>query len=303
MQDLEKIYDLATSMSKQDFINEIEKMNRPDESTPIQKFIGYMDKYEKKVLPSLLANHDVSPQKFVQIVINEIKKSDKLLKAFISNPASMFASILAGAEIGLTPSDLLGEFYLIPRNLKQDDNSYKLSITPLIGYKGLVKLLLRNGDIENIEAHVVYNGDKFKVSYGTTPKLEHTPKFDVERNATNISHIYTVAHYKSGRKFFHVMTRNEIIAVQNISKYPNDLYFNDTKNPNRWMEKKCCLIQMSKLMDKDFYSTKAIEMDSRIEGGAMITLENDEVKLIEGAAVKPTRFRNIYGTLNQLPNE
>ncbi len=302
MQNWESIYDLATSMTKEDFLKEMNKPRLVDD-TPIQKFINYMEKYERQVLPSLLASHEITPQKFVQIVINEIKKNDKLLKAFIANPSSMFASILVGAEIGLTPSDILGEFYLIPRNLKQEDNSYKLSITPLIGYKGLVKLLLRNGDIENIEANVVYNGDKFKVSYGLNPKLEHVPKFDVERKANNITHIYTVAHYKSGKKVFHVMTRDEVIAVQNISKYPNDLYFNDAKNPNRWMEKKCCLIQMSKLMDKDFYSTKAIEIDSRVEGGAMLTLDNDEVKLIEGAPVRPTRFRNIYGTLNQLPNE
>jgi hypothetical protein len=69
------------------------------------------------------------------------------------------------------------------------------------------------------------------------------------------------------------------------------------------MEKKCCLIQLSKLLDKDYYGTKAIELDNRLEGGALITLDNnDQIKLIEGAPVKPARFRNIYGTLNNLPN-
>jgi hypothetical protein len=51
----------------------------------------------------------------------------------------MFASILAGAEIGLIPSDMLGEFYLIPRKIDG-----KPSVTPLIGYKGLVNILLRS---------------------------------------------------------------------------------------------------------------------------------------------------------------
>jgi hypothetical protein len=67
------------------------------------------------------------------------------------------------------------------------------------------------------------------------------------------------------------------------------------------MEKKSVLMQLSKLLDKDYYGSKAIELDSRIEGGAVLTLDaNDQVKLIEGAAVKPTRFRNIYGTLNSI---
>ena len=69
------------------------------------------------------------------------------------------------------------------------------------------------------------------------------------------------------------------------------------------MEKKCALIQLSKTIDKDFYGAKAIEMDAAMEGGAILTLDqNDQIKLIEGASIKPARFRNIYGTLNQLPN-
>jgi hypothetical protein len=98
-----------------------------------------------------------------------------------------------------------------------------------------------------------------------------------------------------------VLTRDEIIAIRDRSKYPNNLYFNDKENPNRWMEKKSVLMQLSKLLDKDYYGSKAIELDSRIEGGAVLTLDaNDQVKLIEGASVKPTRFRNIYGTLNSI---
>ena len=277
-------------------------MGKEDELPAVQKFVAYMDKYEKQILPNLLNSHPhLTPAKFVQVVINEVKKSDKLLKAFQENPASMFASILAGAEIGLVPSDLLGEFFLIPRSMKQDNGQYKLTITPQVGYKGMVKILLRSGEIENIDAQVVYAGEKFKVALGTNPKLEHTPKYDIERTADKITHAYAIAYYKSGKPQFTVLTRDEIIAIRDRSKYPNNLYFNDKENPNRWMEKKSVLMQLSKLLDKDYYGSKAIELDSRIEGGAVLTLDaNDQVKLIEGAAVKPTRFRNIYGTLNSI---
>jgi len=70
------------------------------------------------------------------------------------------------------------------------------------------------------------------------------------------------------------------------------------------MEKKCCLIQLAKMLDKDYYGTKAIELDNRLEGGATLTLdEQDKVRLIEGAAVKPSRYRNIYGSLKSLPSQ
>jgi recombination protein RecT len=303
--DWEKVFHLAKNSTLEQFLEGTKSMGKMEELPVVQKFTTYMERYEKEVIPALLQNTRVqlNASKFANIVINEVKKNEKLLKAFAENPPSMFASILAGAEIGLVPSDMLGEFYLIPRNIKQENGQYKLSVTPLIGYKGIVKILLRSGDIENIEAHVVYKGDKFAVSYGTNPKLDHKPKFDVDRNAENITHVYAVAYYKTGKVQFQVTTREEILAIRNMSKYNNDLYFNDAKNPNRWMEKKCCLIQLSKLLDKDYYGTKAIELDNRLEGGALITLDNnDQIKLIEGAPVKPARFRNIYGTLNNLPS-
>jgi hypothetical protein len=65
------------------------------------------------------------------------------------------------------------------------------------------------------------------------------------------------------------------------------------------MERKAALIQLSKLLPKDYYSKKAIGMDNMMEGGAVITLdENNQVKIVEGTPIKPTRYRNIYGTLN-----
>jgi recombination protein RecT len=294
----EMVHSVANKCNLQEFLDKIDTFNNR-ELPAVQQFSSYMDKYEKKVLPALLQQtNTISPAKFVQIVTNEVKKNSKLLNAFAENPSSMFASILAGAEIGLVPSDLLGEFYLIPRTLKID-GKFKLSVTPLIGYKGLVKILLRSGDIQSIEAHVVYEGDLFDVQYGTNPKLNHEPKA-INRTSDKISHVYCVAFFKSGRTQFHVLSRQEILNIKNMSKNNNDLYFNDQKNPNRWMEKKCCLIQLSKLLDKDYYGTKAIELDGKLEGGATLDLEGDEVKVIENKTQKPERFRNIYDTLNKL---
>jgi recombination protein RecT len=265
----------------------------------IIKFELNISNYEKKILPSLLEKHGISVSQFVQVVVSELKKSEKLQQAFIENPSSMFASILAGAEIGLIPSDMIGEFYLIPRNTKQADGKYRQTVTPLIGYKGLVNILLRSGDITRIHTEVVYEGDVFEPVYGLEPNIIHKPNFDVPRTADKIKYAYAVAKLKSGEYQFAVMTRSEIQAVQKMGKYENDLYFNDKMGINRWMERKCVLIQLSKMLPKDYYSKKAIGMDSMMESGAVLTLdENNQVKIVEGTPVKPTRFRNIYGTLN-----
>ena len=278
------------------------------EKTPVEQFVSNIEAYEKKVLPELLKKHGIEPATFKQIVISEIKKSDKLLKAFVENPSSMFASILTGAEIGLIPSEMLGEFFLIPRNMKQSDGKYKLTVCPLLGYKGLVNILLRSGDITRIHTEVVYEGDDFTAIYGLEPNIIHKPNFDAERSAKYITHAYAVAKMKSGEYQFAVMTRKEIETIQKLAKFENELYFNDKMGVNRWMERKAVLIQLSKMLPKDYYSKKAIGIENLVEGGAVLSVdlankETNDIKVIENGKNKPARYRNIYGTLGDLPDE
>jgi recombination protein RecT len=287
-------------MSKQMSIEETPQVKLSPKQSAIATLNSQFSNYEKKVLPDLLEKHGISVPQFIQVVMSEIKKNEKLLQAFMENPSSMFASILAGAEIGLIPSDMIGEFYLIPRNLKQADGKYKMSVTPLIGYKGLVNIILRGGEVSRVHTEVVYEGDVFEPIYGLEPNIIHKPNFDVPRTSDKIKYAYAVAKMKSGEYQFCVMTRAEIEGVRNMSKNSNDLYFNDKMGINRWMERKCALIQLSKMLPKDYYSKKAIGMDSMLESGALLTLDdNNNVKIIESkTSTKQSRFRNIYGTLN-----
>lgn len=245
-----------------------------DTVSPIDRFIGYMETYERNILPDLLSEFKIPPAKFKQIVISELKKNSKLIEAFIQNPISMFASILAGAEIGLIPSELLGHFFLIPRNIKQADGKYKLTVCPQIGYKGIIEILQRSGDITRIHTEIVYEGDEFEEISGLEPTILHVKKSNT-RTADKITHVYAVAKNKFGEKEFTVLTRQEILAIQSLSPYNNDLYFNDKKDPMRWMERKTAIFQLAKMLPKDYYATKAIEIDNRITGGAILSLQNE----------------------------
>jgi recombination protein RecT len=210
---------------------------------------------------------------------------------------------LFSAEIGLIPSENLGEFYLIPRNIRQPNGSFLPTVTPLIGYKGIVSIILRTGQVSRINAEVVYKGEEFEVEYGLEPKLRHKPNFDVSRKADDILYAYAVAKHKNGEYQFCVMTRDQIEAVKNMSKYDNGLYFNDKNNPNRWLEKKTALLQLAKLLPKDYHTKYASEMDGKLNAGAIFTIDEgmDEIRVLEGANNKVNRFRSIYDTLGKEP--
>ena len=132
----------------------------------VGSFTATIEKYEKKNLTELLEGSSMTPAQFKQIVINELKRSPKLQEAFVKNPASLFASILHCAEMGLNPSQMVGEFYFIP---------YRDSITPILGYKGLITLLMRSSKVKKIWSEVVYEDDDFEYELGLEPKLLHTP--------------------------------------------------------------------------------------------------------------------------------
>jgi len=266
--------------------------------TPIQQFTKYLDNYKQGILPDLLEKHGISPAQFVHIVVSEVKKNEKLLAAFQQNPPSMFASILAGAEIGLIPSDLLGEFYLIPRNIDG-----KLTVTPLIGYKGIHNIILRSGEVSKVHTECVFEGDEFEPIYGLEPNIIHKPNFSVKRDSTTLKFVYAVAKLKNGEYQFAVLSKSDVIKINNLSKYENKLYFNDVKDPNLWMVRKTALMQLSKLLPKDFYGKKALEMDSKLEGGAMLTLDEDnKIRIIDGVKIAPTKQASAIKTFNSLPD-
>ncbi len=261
--------------------------------TLIRNFTDQISKYEKSNLSDLLETHNITPAQFKNIVINEVKKSKQMQNAFLSNPASLFASILLCAELGLHPSNEIGEFYFIPFGKK---------ITPILGYKGVINLLLRGDKIHSLFAEVVYEGDEFEFEYGLEPKLTHIPNLD-KRNST-IKYVYAVAKLDNGEKMFKVMSKKEIMDVVKMSKVQNPLYTNSEKDPQGWMFKKAVIKQLAKTLPKDYYGKKGVSMDDKIEGGSYLQLDDDgNIMVVEGKTIKPKRTKGVYDNLYDLETE
>ena len=269
-------------------------MSNPQQTQSVQKFTEAMNLYESKVFPDLLKEHEISAAKYKHIVLSEFKRNPDLISAYVDNPMSLFASILFFAEIGLSPDSGLGEAYLIPY---RGQKGYE--IKPIIGYHGIIKVLLRSAGVKFVETNCVFDGDTFEYELGLKPLLRHIPNHEVERSSKTFKYAYAVAELDNGKTIFRVMSKSEIEKVRDMAKFTNKLFFNDVKDPNFWMPQKTVLKQLSKLLPKDFYGSKAIQYDNAVEGGASLSLDDQNgVKVIEGTPVKPQRYRNIYATIN-----
>lgn len=169
------------------------EMKAPERKT-MQRYIKSMEGEIKKALPSV-----ITPERFTRIVLSAISVNPKLGSC---TPASFLGAMMTSAQLGLEVNTPLGQAYVLPYL-----NKGVLEAQFQLGYKGLIDLAYRSGDVEVIQAHVVYENDEFECEYGLDPKLTHKPA-DADRGEP--IKVYAVFKTKSGGFGFEVMSMEDV---------------------------------------------------------------------------------------------
>lgn len=127
---------------------------------------------------------------------------------------SLIGAIGQCAQMGLEPNTVLGHAYLVPFNIKRKDSAgnekWVKSVQVIVGYKGLIDLARRSGQIVSIAAHEVCENDKFNLVYGLNETLEHIPCL---KDRGGVIGFYACAKLKDGGHSFEFMSLEQ---VQNI---------------------------------------------------------------------------------------
>jgi recombination protein RecT len=168
--------------------------------------------------------------------------------------------------MGLEPNTVLGHAYLVPFNTKRKDANgnerWVNSVQVIIGYKGLIDLARRSGQIVSIAAHEVCTNDKFELVYGLDEKLIHTPALG-ERG--DIIGFYSVAKLKDGGHCFEFMSMHQVQeimkATQSKGKYgPWQDHFTE-------MGRKTVIRRLAKYLPLSIEFQTAAALDGMAEGG------------------------------------
>lgn len=129
----------------------------------------YVQRMSGQIAMALPAN--LTPERFQRIVLTAISSNPKLQEC---TPQSFLGAMMTAAQLGIEPNTPLGQGYLIPRKSKKD-GQFIDECTFQLGYKGLIDLAYRSGDIVNIGAYTVYKNDEFRVQFGLNPDITHIP--------------------------------------------------------------------------------------------------------------------------------
>ena len=148
-----------------------------------------------KQFATALPKH-INTDRFVRIAITTIRQNPKLAQC---SQESLLGALMVSAQLGLEPGTL-GQCYLIP---------YRRECQFQIGYKGMIELLRRSGQLKDIYAYSVYENDDFEITYGLDRNLIHKPNL---ANKGNFLGCYCVAILKDDTRAFEYMTKEEIEA-------------------------------------------------------------------------------------------
>ena len=148
-----------------------------------------------KQFATALPKH-INTDRFVRIAITTIRQNPKLAQC---SQESLLGALMVSAQLGLEPGTL-GQCYLIP---------YGRECQFQIGYKGMIELLRRSGQLKDIYAYSVYESDDFEITYGLDRNLIHKPNL---ANKGNFLGCYCVAILKDDTRAFEYMTKEEIEA-------------------------------------------------------------------------------------------
>lgn len=164
------------------------------EKKTMQAYIKAMEPAIKKALPSV-----ITPDRFTRMVLSALSSTPKLAEC---SPQSFLAAMMTAAQLGVEPNTALGQAYLLPyRNHGQMECQFQL------GYKGLIDLAYRSGEVSVIQAHTVYENDVFEYELGMDPKLRHVP---AKADRGEAVAYYAMFKTKDGGYGFEVMSVDDV---------------------------------------------------------------------------------------------
>ena len=204
-------------MAKTTLKNQLEEKKNSKSKGGHATFEMQVHDYLEKMKPEIqkaLPKH-IGADRMARIAYTTIRTTPALKNCSLG---SLMGAVMQSAALGLEPN-LLGQCYILP---------YKSEATFILGYRGMISLARRSGEIQTIYAHVVRENDEFSYQYGLNQDLKHIP---AEGDRGGIKGAYMVAKFKDGGYYFEYMPLADILKRKEKSPSKNSEYspWNDIK--------------------------------------------------------------------------
>ena len=254
-----------------------------------QTIAGLMADPKIKAQMALALPKHMTSDRLARIALTEIRKVPTLAKC---DQTSFLGAIMQCAQLGLEPGGALGHAYLLPfENRKKGITEVQF----IVGYRGMIDLARRSGQIVSLTARTVHENDEFSYQYGLNEDLKHVPATG-ERGA--LLYVYAVAKLKDGGVQFEVMSRSDIDKVRAQSKAGN---YGPWQTHYDEMAKKTVIRRLFKYLPVSIELATAVTMDEKAESG--VDQDNSSILTGEYSTVDDSTPEQLSSNVDQSTGE
>ncbi len=249
-----------------------EKKNEVSPVKAMGDLLKRMHTQIEKALPSV-----ITPERFTRIALTAYSRNEKLQEC---TAESFLGSMMQAAQLGVEPNTPLGQAYLIPYR-----NRGVMEVQFQLGYRGMIDLAYRSGEVQNIQAHEVYENDTFEYELGLNPKLRHVPAL---KDRGEVILYYAVFKLTNGGVGFEVMSKEDVeaFAKKKSKTYGTGPWQSDFDA----MAKKTLVKRLLKFAPLKSDFVRAVTADETIKSGISENMTDlpDETVTIDAETTTPT---------------
>lgn len=240
--------------------------------TNVMQLFQYAE-YRKEM--GRVLNDPALVRRMLQFGLSEVQRIPELAEC---SWQSVAGALMQCAATGLEPGPALGLSWILP---------FKREATFVVGYPGVVQLAWRTGQVADVNAERVCEGEDFMFDSGANLIVHKRPTRGLRAAAYAY---YSIVRYVNGGRHIEFMTREEVEAhAQRHSKS-----YQSQKASSPWrtnfdeMAEKTCVLQGRKYMPSSAQWTTAVGADERVSlwtPGSNARPEGEPEGLAEGATV------------------
>lgn len=229
---------------------------------------GLMSSPKVKAQMALAMPKHMTADRMMRIALTEIRKVPALAKC---NVESFMGAIMQCAQLGLEPGGALGHAYLLPFGSGKAADG-KANCQLIVGYRGMIDLARRSGQIISLTARTVHSNDTFAYEFGLEETMTHKP---AEGDRGPVTHVYAMAKLKGGGIQFDVMSKADVDKVKSQSKAGSNgpwvTHYDE-------MAKKTVIRRLFKYLPVSIEIQTAVSLDERADAG----IDQDNASALTG---------------------
>lgn len=242
------------------------------QANTLQAFLGG-DAVKSKL--AAVAKGFMKPEDLIRMALVAVHRNPGLLQC---TQASILAALMDAAALKIQPGGMMGRGYLVPRKNK---NTGQMECCFDPGWRGLIDIMRRSGEVKRIEAHPVFSNDHINVVYGLDPKFEHRPNLDEDQG--EIVGAYALAEFRDGTFQIEFLTKRDLRKIRDSSPSKGGPW-------SSWedeMARKSAVRRLFKYMPYEDATERAARLATKVDSTVDSVDWDAETGEIIGGAEKP----------------